>query len=116
MINSAAMRAQFLQVLSCQLSSRTVLKDVGQNHRPHRAILLSEGPVVHIQVTKGYGSWCRLVLYLRVQLLLDLCVPLWNLIWFCHPNKQGSLSSVCSHWWFLDGGTSYQILSEQGHV
>jgi len=45
------------------------------------------------------------------KLLLDLWVPLVNLVWFCHHYKQGSLSLDCSHWWFHDGGTSYQMLS-----
>ena len=36
-----------------------------------------------------------------------------NLVWFCHPSKQGSLSPDCSNWWFHDAGTSYQMLSEQ---
>jgi len=33
-----------------------------------------------------------------------------NLVRFCHPCKQGSVSP---DWWFHDGGSSYQMLSEQ---
>ena len=41
-------------------------------------------------------------------------VPPRNVIWHCQPYTQGNLPD-CSHVWFLDGGTSYQMLSEQGH-
>jgi len=62
----------------------------------------------------GLQQLFRLSQSYRLMLLLDLCVPLRNLAWFCHPYGQGSLSPDCSYWWFHEGGTSYQMLSEQG--
>ena len=57
--------------------------------------------------------------FLSAPLLADLhwlpmaaWISFQNLIWFCRPQRRGSSSPGCSHWWLHDGGSSCQMLSE----
>ena len=52
--------------------------------------------------------------YRLMLVLFSLSVPPRNAIWHCHPYILGNLCPNCSLSQFPDGGTSYQMQSEQG--